>query len=234
MTTVESALSRLATGRGVSRMRRGHLLVAGLLGVASWLSLPVAQAATSNQRADLAGSEEVPGPGRHRRQGHRHDRARRRRQHRLLRVHLRGHRPADDGPHPHRRQGCGRAAGGHARRHEGRQGLRVGQPDDGGGDPGRPGGPLRECPHQGLPQGRHPGAADERRTGPQRRSGQRRSISAGRPGTGSACGFRPPPPARRRPGGSSRRRLRRRGFRRADRRCGCRRRRRGRRPRRPG
>jgi hypothetical protein len=44
-------------------MRRGHLLVAGLLGVASWLTLPVAQAATSNQRADLAGSEEVPGPG---------------------------------------------------------------------------------------------------------------------------------------------------------------------------
>jgi hypothetical protein len=44
-------------------MRKGHLLVMGLLGVTSWLAVPAAHAATTNQHADLAGAEEVPNPG---------------------------------------------------------------------------------------------------------------------------------------------------------------------------
>jgi hypothetical protein len=44
-------------------MRKGHLLAIGLLGVASWLAMPGANAATANEHATLAGSEEVPSPG---------------------------------------------------------------------------------------------------------------------------------------------------------------------------
>ena len=44
-------------------MRRGRLLAVGLLGLASWLALPVAHAATTNQRADLTGPEETSPPG---------------------------------------------------------------------------------------------------------------------------------------------------------------------------
>ena len=44
-------------------MHKGRILAIGLLGVASWLAMPVAQAATTNEHADLSGSEEVPGPG---------------------------------------------------------------------------------------------------------------------------------------------------------------------------
>ena len=47
-------------------MRKGHLLVIGLLGVASWLTLPSADAATTattNEQANMTGSQEVPGPG---------------------------------------------------------------------------------------------------------------------------------------------------------------------------
>jgi CHRD domain len=44
-------------------MRKGLLLAIGLLGVASWVTLPAAQAATTNQKAELTGAEEVPGPG---------------------------------------------------------------------------------------------------------------------------------------------------------------------------
>ena len=44
-------------------MRRGRLLAVGLLGLASWLALPVAHAATSNQRADMTGPEETSPPG---------------------------------------------------------------------------------------------------------------------------------------------------------------------------
>jgi hypothetical protein len=44
-------------------MRKGRLLAVGLLAVTSWLTMPVAHAATTNEKADMAGSEEVPGPG---------------------------------------------------------------------------------------------------------------------------------------------------------------------------
>lgn len=47
-------------------MHRGHLLAIGLLGVTSWLMLPSANAATTattNEHANMIGSEEVPGPG---------------------------------------------------------------------------------------------------------------------------------------------------------------------------
>ena len=44
-------------------MRNGRLLAVGLLGVASWLTMPGAHAATTNEHADLAGSEEVPSQG---------------------------------------------------------------------------------------------------------------------------------------------------------------------------
>ena len=44
-------------------MRKGHLLAIGLLGVTSWLMLPSANAATTNEHANMIGSEEVPGPG---------------------------------------------------------------------------------------------------------------------------------------------------------------------------
>ena len=43
-------------------MRTGRLLVVGLLGVTSWLTLPVAHAATTNERADMTGSEETSPP----------------------------------------------------------------------------------------------------------------------------------------------------------------------------
>ena len=44
-------------------MRNGRLLAVGLLGLASWLTMPVAHAATTNEHADLAGSDEVPTQG---------------------------------------------------------------------------------------------------------------------------------------------------------------------------
>ena len=44
-------------------MRKGRLLGIGLLGVASWATLPAAQAATTNLKSEMTGAEEVPGPG---------------------------------------------------------------------------------------------------------------------------------------------------------------------------
>src|SRR5260370_21571300 len=44
-------------------MRTGRLLVVGLLGVTSWLTLPAAHAATTNERADMTGPEETSPPG---------------------------------------------------------------------------------------------------------------------------------------------------------------------------
>jgi hypothetical protein len=44
-------------------MRTGRLLVVGLLGVTSWLTLPGAHAATTNERADMTGPEETSPPG---------------------------------------------------------------------------------------------------------------------------------------------------------------------------
>jgi hypothetical protein len=41
-------------------MRRGRVLVIGLLGVAPWLVLPAAHAAETKLHADMVGSEEVP------------------------------------------------------------------------------------------------------------------------------------------------------------------------------
>jgi hypothetical protein len=49
--------------QGEAGMRKGRLLAVGMLGVTSWLTMPVAQAATTNEHANLAGSEEVPTPG---------------------------------------------------------------------------------------------------------------------------------------------------------------------------
>jgi hypothetical protein len=42
-------------------MRKGRLLVVGLLGMTSWLTLPVAHAAETKLHADLLGTEEVGG-----------------------------------------------------------------------------------------------------------------------------------------------------------------------------
>ena len=44
-------------------MRKGSVLAIGLLSVSSWLAMPVARAATTNEQANMIGSEEVPGPG---------------------------------------------------------------------------------------------------------------------------------------------------------------------------
>ena len=44
-------------------MRKGFVLGIGLLSVASWLTPPAAQAATTNEKAEMTGAEEVPGPG---------------------------------------------------------------------------------------------------------------------------------------------------------------------------
>ena len=44
-------------------MRKGFVLGIGLLSVASWLTPPGAQAATTNEKAEMTGAEEVPGPG---------------------------------------------------------------------------------------------------------------------------------------------------------------------------
>jgi hypothetical protein len=44
-------------------MRKGFVLGIGLLSVASWLTPPPAQAATTNEKAEMTGAEEVPGPG---------------------------------------------------------------------------------------------------------------------------------------------------------------------------
>jgi hypothetical protein len=44
-------------------MRKGMLMGAGLLGVASWLALPAAHAAEATVTATMTGAEEVPGPG---------------------------------------------------------------------------------------------------------------------------------------------------------------------------
>ena len=44
-------------------MRKGWVLGIGLLGLASWVGMPAAHAATTNEKAAMVGSEEVPGPG---------------------------------------------------------------------------------------------------------------------------------------------------------------------------
>ena len=44
-------------------MRKGRLLLIGLLSATSMLAMPMAHAGSTNQKADLAGSEEVPAPG---------------------------------------------------------------------------------------------------------------------------------------------------------------------------
>ena len=44
-------------------MRKGFVLGIGLLSVASWLTPPPAQAATTNEKAEMTGAEEVPAPG---------------------------------------------------------------------------------------------------------------------------------------------------------------------------
>jgi hypothetical protein len=44
-------------------MRKGPLLGIGLLGVASWVAMPAAQADETTVKADMVGSEEVPTPG---------------------------------------------------------------------------------------------------------------------------------------------------------------------------
>jgi hypothetical protein len=44
-------------------MRKGWILGIGLLGVASWVSMPAAHAAVANEKAEMTGSEEKPGPG---------------------------------------------------------------------------------------------------------------------------------------------------------------------------
>ena len=44
-------------------MRKGRLLGIGLLGVASWLAMPAAQAGETILTATMNGGEEVPGPG---------------------------------------------------------------------------------------------------------------------------------------------------------------------------
>ena len=44
-------------------MRKARVLFVGLLGVTSWLAMPAARAATTNEQANMIGSEEVPGPG---------------------------------------------------------------------------------------------------------------------------------------------------------------------------
>jgi hypothetical protein len=44
-------------------MRKGWVLGIGLLGLGSWLAMPVAHAATTSLTATMKGSEEVPGPG---------------------------------------------------------------------------------------------------------------------------------------------------------------------------
>ena len=44
-------------------MRKGALPGIGLVCVASWIAMPGALAATTNQQANMIGSEEVPGPG---------------------------------------------------------------------------------------------------------------------------------------------------------------------------
>jgi hypothetical protein len=41
-------------------MRKGPLLAIGLLSVTSWLTLPSAHAATTNEKANMIGSEETP------------------------------------------------------------------------------------------------------------------------------------------------------------------------------
>ena len=44
-------------------MRKGWVLGIGLLGLGSWLAMPVAHAADTTLTATMSGSEEVPGPG---------------------------------------------------------------------------------------------------------------------------------------------------------------------------
>jgi hypothetical protein len=44
-------------------MHKGRILAIGLLGVTSWLTMPVAHATINHEYAALAGSEEVPDPG---------------------------------------------------------------------------------------------------------------------------------------------------------------------------
>ena len=44
-------------------MRIGRVLVVGLLGIGSWMALPTAHAATTNQKADMTGPEETSPPG---------------------------------------------------------------------------------------------------------------------------------------------------------------------------
>ena len=44
-------------------MRTGRLLAVGLLGIGSWVALPAAHAATTNEKADMTGPEETSPPG---------------------------------------------------------------------------------------------------------------------------------------------------------------------------
>ena len=44
-------------------MRKVWVLGVGLLGMASWVAMPAAHAATTSEKAAMIGSEEVPGPG---------------------------------------------------------------------------------------------------------------------------------------------------------------------------
>jgi hypothetical protein len=45
------------------QMRRGHLLAVGLFGAASWLTMPLASAATTDLQATMDAAEETPNPG---------------------------------------------------------------------------------------------------------------------------------------------------------------------------
>ena len=44
-------------------MGKGRLLAIGMFGMGAWLAMPAAHAATTNEQANMIGSEEVPGPG---------------------------------------------------------------------------------------------------------------------------------------------------------------------------
>jgi hypothetical protein len=44
-------------------MPKGRLMAIGLLGLTSWLTMPAAHAASTNEQAALDASEEVPSPG---------------------------------------------------------------------------------------------------------------------------------------------------------------------------
>ena len=44
-------------------MRTGRLLAVGIVGIGSWLVLPAAHAATTNEKADMTGPQETSPPG---------------------------------------------------------------------------------------------------------------------------------------------------------------------------